>query len=86
MTELLQAMRAAHLELTADEHDHVLAAAHDLLALTNTLPAAPTTEGAVAATPVLQLRPDTVLAQTLQPEQFAPAVQDGFIRVPRVID
>ena len=86
MEQLLAAMRAAHIELTAEEQDHVLEAAKNLLALTDTLPDSPAEPLAPVATPVAELRADEAAHHALRPEQFAPAVQDGFIRVPRVID
>lgn len=86
MDQLIRAMRAAHITLHNDEREHVLRAAADLLALANTLPPAPAQAAEPATTSVNDLRPDTEAPHALQPEQFAPAVHNGFIRVPRVID
>lgn len=86
MERLKTYVQAAHLSLTDQEAKHVFAGAKALIELAEAVP-----ETAMIDTPqftreVHELRADTVDQQDVRPEDFAPATQDGFIRVPRVLD
>lgn len=86
MERLKSYAQAAHFSLTEQEAERVLTGAAALIELAESVPETPEVAAETFARPVHELRPDVVLQEEVRPEDFAPAAQDGFIRVPRVLD
>ena len=77
----------ASLELNAEEKDQFVKQFEDILGYFKKIEAAPTTE--LQEHPVdsgTHLREDTAEDSPVSPEQFSPYLEDGFFKVPKVIE